>query len=85
MIAEIDNYTIHMYSAPSEHGHPHIHIVDKITHNTFAKYRIDRFERMQGPPNLDATIRNWISTNRASLLISWQNCMNCMHPIKIAW
>jgi hypothetical protein len=80
-VGKVDGYPILMYSAPSEHGVPHIHVVEGKSQNTIAKYRIDPFERMEGRrPDLDSVIRSWIGEHKESLLSSWKRCMSGYHP-----
>lgn len=73
-----------MYSAPSEHGTPHVHVVDGANRRTIAKYKIEPFELMEGKPKLYAEMRNWIAINKTPLLNSWDRCMHGGHPYTIA-
>jgi hypothetical protein len=82
-IAVVDGHPIDMYLAPREHGHPHVHLVGGIKRHTMAKYRIDVFERMAGPPDWDPAMRRWIESHRDELLLSWQRCMHGEWPYKI--
>ncbi|NMG14474.1 hypothetical protein [Aromatoleum bremense] len=86
-IGELANYPIQMY--PLDHGYPHVHLVDpqRLTPTgrpkTLAKYRIDRFERMEGPPSWDNDMRSWIERHTKLLLSSWGRCQRGQHPYRI--
>lgn len=82
-ISSIHGFPIHMYSAPSEHGVPHVHLVDPNTKLTIAKYRVSPFERMEGKPTHDIEAKAFVTLHRQSLLNSWARCMAGGHPYKI--
>ncbi|MBV5347354.1 DUF4160 domain-containing protein [bacterium] len=74
VISSISGYPLLMY--PNDHGYPHVHLVDpdiikEGRKGTLAKYRVDVFERMEGPPRWDSEVRPWIERHRADLLSSW--------------
>lgn len=86
-IGNLASYPIQMY--PLDHGYPHVHLIDSqlLTSagrpKTLAKYRIDRFERMEGPPPWDNDMRAWIERHRYLLLDSWERCQRGGHPYRI--
>jgi hypothetical protein len=73
-----------MYPYPKEHGHPHVHLVDPQSYKTLAKFRIDKFARMEGPPRWDTAVRVWVDRNKDELMLSWQRCQRGEHPYRIA-
>lgn len=80
-VGDVEGYLILMYSAPLEHGVPHVHVVEGKSQNTIAKYRIDPFERMEGRrPALDSVMQIWIGEHKDLLLSSWIRCMSGGHP-----
>lgn len=83
-IGVVDGHSVLMYSAPSEHGIPHVHVVDGAEQHTIAKYRIEPFELMEGSSTLDAVMRNWVTLHKTTLLNSWNRCMRGGHPYVIA-
>lgn len=83
-IDEIDGRPIVMYSAPAEHGPPHVHILHgRQSSDTFAKYRFDVFGREKGPPKYDAEMRAWVAHNREHLMRSWDRCQRGLKPFEI--
>ena len=83
-IGLISGYMIKMYPCPREHGHPHVHLVDPHSYKTLAKFRIDKFERMEGPPRWDTPVSVWVDHNRDELMLSWERCQRGAHPYRIA-
>jgi hypothetical protein len=87
LIATFDVYNIVMY--PLDHEPAHIHLVDsrRISNSkgsrTVAKYRIDKFARLEGPPNWDDGIRAWIKMNQDDLQVLWDLCKKGGHPLRI--
>jgi len=80
-VGDVAGYLILMYSAPLEHGLPHVHVVEGRTQKTIAKYRVDQFERMEGRrPDLDSAMQIWIGEHKDLLLSSWARCMKGGHP-----
>lgn len=77
-------YPIQMY--PMDHGYPHVHLIDPQVLDlngrpkTLAKYRIDRFERMEGPPSWDNRMGEWIERHREQLIRCWERCKRGGHP-----
>lgn len=82
-ISETESYLIVMYSAPREHGYPHVHLLNKDSHKTIAKYRVDIFERMEGPPAYDVEMKFFISEHSTLLINSWDRCQKGGHPYKV--
>lgn len=83
-IDEIDGRPIVMYSAPAEHGPPHVHILHgRQSSDTFAKYRFDVFGREKGPPKYDVEMREWVTRNREHLMRSWDRCQRGLKPFEI--
>jgi len=83
-IGSINGFSINMYSAPREHGLPHIHIVDRQNQKTVAKYRVDVFVRMEGKmKELDQPIKEWVETYKDTLLKSWDRCMRGLRPYEM--
>ncbi|PTR15429.1 hypothetical protein C8R31_10312 [Nitrosospira sp. Nsp2] len=86
-ISKLGDYPIQMY--PMDHGHPHVHLIDpqfsgpKGSTQTLAKYRVDCFERMEGPPRWDKQMRTWIEAHKEQLLCSWGRCQRGGHPYQI--
>ncbi len=84
---EFADHVIEMY--PLDHGYAHVHLVARGEYGaggrakTVAKYRIDRFERMEGPPRWDWDMREWIETHKDQLLLSWGRCQKGGHPYRI--
>lgn len=84
VIARLNGMPIEMY--PGDHGYPHVHLVhptriDADNHPlTLAKYRIDKFERIEGDPQWNDEMRRWVETNRAHLLANWALCQEGRHP-----
>lgn len=83
-IAVVAGHSVVMYQAPREHGYPHVHLVCGQKGDTIAKYRVDTFVRMQGPPKYDAEMRSLIEEYRQQLLESWERCQRGRHPYRIA-
>jgi len=81
-IGTVAGYPIVMY--PLDHGHPHIHLIDPLSYKILAKFRIDQFERMQGPPTWDTEVRIWINCNKEELMQSWTRCQRGDHPYLIS-
>lgn len=69
VIGIVAEHCMEMY--PLDHAYPHVHLVDSKLCKTLAKYRIDKFERMEGPPRWDSEVRIWVEHNRDELLRSW--------------
>jgi|GEM_PF-3014601 hypothetical protein len=83
-IDEIDGRPIVMYSAPAEHGPPHVHVLyGRHSSETFAKYRFDVFGRELGPPKYDTEMRAWVARNRLQLMRSWDRCQRGLKPFQI--
>ncbi len=74
---------------PFDHGYPHIHIINpqlydaKNHRKTLAKFRVDRFERMEGHPRWDTDLKGWIEIHRDQLLDNWKRCQIGLHPFKV--
>lgn len=82
-IANVAGHAIDMY--PLDHGYPHVHLVSPYPPRpTIAKYRIDVFGRLEGPPQFDREMKEWIAQNQILLLASWGRCQRGQHPFKIA-
>lgn len=81
-ITRIAGYPIVMY--PLDHGYPHVHIVDPHHFKTLAKFRVDQFEQMGGPPQWDANIKVLIDRNQDELIQSWKRCQCGDHPYQVA-
>lgn len=80
-VGDVAGYLVLMYSAPREHGIPHVHVVEGKSQNTIGKYRIDPFERMEGRrPDLDSVMQSWIGEHKGLLLSSWIRCMGSGYP-----
>lgn len=80
-LADVAGHPVVMYSAPLEHGPPHVHLLEsRNAPRTLAKYRIDVFERAKGPPHWDAEMREWVADYQDQLLQSWQRCQAGGHP-----
>jgi hypothetical protein len=80
-IGTVATYSIVMY--PLDHGYPHIHLIDPQSYKTLAKFRIDQFERMEGPPAWDEEVRVWVNRYRDELIQSWTRCQHGNHPYQI--
>ena len=86
-IGNLASYPIQMY--PYDHRPPHVHLIDPQLFTpagrpkTLAKYRIDRFERMEGRPSWDNYMCSWIERHRDLLLGSWERCQRGGHPYRI--
>lgn len=86
-IDSLASYPIQMY--PLDHGYPHVHLIDPQLFTpigrpkTLAKYRVDRFERMEGLPSWDKDMCFWIEQHRDLLLCSWERCQRGGHPYRI--
>jgi hypothetical protein len=81
---ELDGHPIVMYSAPLEHGPPHVHLLEsRNTPRTLAKFRIDVFERPKGPPTWDSKMQKWVEAHRTELLRSWARCQAGGHPYQL--
>ncbi len=84
IIGKLGELLIVMY--PLEHGHPHVHLVDNQLYDinnhrkTLAKYRVDCFERMEGRPQWDGQMREWIENNREKLIRGWKRGKQGGHP-----
>lgn len=84
ILDEIDGHPIVMYSAPREHGLPHVHLLQsRACRTTLAKFRIDVFERFEGKPRWDIQMKAWIEQHRERLLCSWERCQRGGHPYQI--
>jgi hypothetical protein len=83
LIGAVGAYDVHMYSAPLEHGPPHVHVVFRNDGRQYGKYSVDPFERMEGRPELDSRMRVWITEGKDGLLKSWERCMRGKHPYKL--
>lgn len=87
-VGDHHGYLLQMY--PLDHAPPHIHLIDPVIlasdrrPRTLAKYRIDRFERMEGEAQWDNQVRSWIERNRDDLLLSWERCIRGKHPFRVA-
>jgi hypothetical protein len=81
LIGIVSEHHIEMY--PIDHGYPHVHLVAPQLSKTIAKFRIDKFERMEGIPKWDAEMKIWIELNQDELLRSWKRCQCGGHPYKI--
>lgn len=83
VLDKINGHPIVMYQGPLEHNPPHVHLLDQGSRKSLAKYRIDIFERPQGPPDWDSEMEIWISRYRDQLLRSWIRCQRGGFPYKI--
>ena len=81
IIGELEGYLIEMY--PLDHGYLDVHLIDPQLLTTIAKYRVDCFERLEGPPYWDKNMRSWITTHQDQLLRSWARCKRGGHPYRI--
>ena len=87
IVWEFADHVIEMY--PLDHGHAHVHLVARGKYGagghakTVAKYRIDRFERMEGPPRWDGDMCEWVKKHKDQLLLSWGRCKRGGHPYRI--
>lgn len=83
----LGNFLITMY--PLDHDPPHIHLVDPRPraqgkgNYTVAKYRIDNFSRLEGPPTWDADVKSFVTENNERLLQSWTLCKSGGRPLKL--
>jgi hypothetical protein len=87
VIAKLGDLDVEMY--PLDHGYPHIHLVDRRPDGTsrrpvtVAKYRIDKFERMEGGPRYDSELKEFTCRNREHLMRSWNACQRGEHPFQL--
>ena len=83
-LADVAGHPVVMYSAPLEHGPPHVHLLEsRSSPRTLAKFRIDVFERPKGPPHWDAEMAAWVELHKEQLLRSWKRCQAGGHPYKL--
>jgi hypothetical protein len=73
-LEKINGYPVVMYQGPKEHNPPHVHLLDKKSGASLAKYEIEEFSRIKGPPTWDADMKIWIAQYRDQLLKSWARC-----------
>jgi hypothetical protein len=83
ILDKINGLPVVMYQGPKEHNPPHVHLLDKQSGNSLAKYRIDVFERAKGPPTWDAEMKAWVIRYREQLLKSWARCQQGGLPFEI--
>jgi hypothetical protein len=83
VLDKIKGLSVVMYQGPKEHNPPHVHLLDKQSGNSLAKYRIDVFERPKGPPTWDAEMKVWVTRYREQLLKSWARCQQGGLPFEI--
>lgn len=83
VLGKIKGLSVVMYPGPKEHNPPHVHLLDKQSGNSIAKYRIDIFERPNGPPTWDAEMKAWVILYREQLLKSWARCQQGGLPFEI--
>lgn len=83
VLDKINGHPVVMYQGPKEHNPPHIHLLDKQTGNSLAKYHIDVFERPKGLPTWDAEMKDWINKYRVQLLKSWSRCQQGGFPYEL--
>ena len=88
LVAMLGHYRIVMY--PCDHLPPHVHLISPREvegggrGKTVAKFRIDNFERMEGPPSWDGDMHEWVSDNKDHLLACWARCKRGGHPFRVA-
>jgi len=81
-LALVAEHVVEMY--PLDHGYPHVHLVSRNPPGrTVAKYRVDVFSRLEGLPDFDNAMRNWIEEHREALLQSWLRCQKGQHPYRL--
>lgn len=83
VLYKIKGHPVVMYQGPKEHNPPHVHLLDKQSGNSLAKYHIDVFERPKGPPTWDAEMKEWVALYRDQLLKSWSRCQQGGLPFEI--
>lgn len=83
ILDRINGHPIVMYQGPKEHNPPHVHLLDKQSGTSLAKYNIDVFERPKGQPTWDAEMKAWIARYRVQLLKSWARCQQGGLPFQI--
>ena len=83
VLDKLNGHSVVMYQGPKEHNPPHVHLLDKKSGNSLAKYRIDVFERPKGPPTWDAEMKVWVAQYRDQLLKSWARCQQGGLPFEI--
>lgn len=82
IISTVDGYHIVMYSC--DHLPPHIHLIKASTTQQVGKYTIDTFDVLETKePRMNNTLKEWINTNKASLLQSWERCQKGGRPYSI--
>jgi len=82
-ITQMQRNSIDMY--PLDHGYPHVHLVERLwPRRTLAKFRIDRFARLEGRSEWDHAMERWIEAHREELLLSWARCQRGGHPYRVA-
>lgn len=79
----LNGHSIVMYPGPKEHNPPHVHVLNKGSSSTLAKYRIQDCMLEDGKPTLNAEIKKWITDHRSQLLSSWERCQRGGHPYKL--
>jgi hypothetical protein len=60
-----------------------LHLLDQGSRNSLAKYRIDVFERPEGPPTWDTEMKAWVTQYRDQLLRSWTRCQQGGFPFEL--
>lgn len=81
-ISLLDGYPILMY--PGDHLPPHVHLVDPENRaRTLAKFRVDKFSRLEGPPKWDRVVDEWVAAHREQIGQCWEFCSRNEHPFMI--
>lgn len=83
VLDKVKGHPVVMYQGPKEHNPPHVHLLDQSSRNSLAKYRIDVFERPEGPPTWDAEMTVWVNQYRDQLLQSWTRCQQGGLPYEL--